>query len=86
MQYGKQDYKRMMMIVKEEDTMWICGVSIRFRLSSELRSGMGLKCIEEVMHNKRLRWFEHLERSGGDSWINRCRNYPYEGQARRAEP
>ena len=70
--------------VKEEDTMrleradramirWICGVSFRDRVpSSELRRRLGLRSIEDLMRDKRLRWFGHVERSG-DAWINQCR-------------
>ena len=54
--------------VKEEDTMhleradramirWICGVSFRDRVSSsKLRSRLGLRSIEDLMRDKRLRW------------------------------
>ena len=70
--------------VKEEDTMrleradramirWICGVSFRDRVSSsELRSRLGLRSIDELMRDKRLRWFGHVERSDG-AWIDKCR-------------
>ena len=73
--------------VKEEDTMrleradramirWICGVSFRDRVSSsELRSRLGLRSIDELMRDKRLRWFGHVERSG-KAWINQCRKLP----------
>ena len=63
--------------VKEEDTMrlertdramirWICGVSFRDRVpSSELRRRLGLRSIEDLMRDKRLRWYGHVERSDG---------------------
>ena len=73
--------------VKEEDMMrleradramirWICGVSFRDRVSSsELRSRLGLRSIDELMRDKRLRWFGHVERSYG-AWIEKCRRLP----------
>ena len=42
-------------------------------LPSELRGLLGLKSIEEVMRDKILRWIGHVDRSGEDSWINKCR-------------
>ena len=62
--------------VKEDDIMrleradramirWICGVSFRDRVSSsELRSWFGLRSIDDLMRDKRLRWYGHVERSG----------------------
>ena len=60
-------------VVKEEDTMcleradramirWICGVSFRDRVpSSELRSQLGLRSIDDLMQDKRLRLNGHVE-------------------------
>ena len=36
---------------------------------------MGLRSIEDLMRDKRLRWYGHVERSVG-SWIDRCRKEP----------
>ena len=55
---------------------WICGVSFGDRVSSsELRSRSGLRSIDELMRDKRLRWFGHVERSDG-AWIDKCRRLP----------
>ena len=73
-------------IYKEEDTKrferadramirWICGVSFRDRVSSELRSRLGFKSIDDLMRDKRLRWYGHVERSDG-AWIDKCRKLP----------
>ena len=73
--------------VKEEDMMrleradramirWICGISFKDRIpSSELRNRLGLRSIDDLMRDKRLRWYGHVERSDG-AWIDKCRKLP----------
>ena len=84
--------------VKEEDTArleradramirWICGVPLGDMVPSLVLSGrLGLKSIAEVMRDKRLRWFGHVERSGEDSWISKCRDIKVEGTGKRGRP
>ena len=84
--------------VKKEDTdrleradramiRWICGVPFRDMVPSLKLSGrLGLKSIQEVMRDKRLRWFGHVERSGEDSWIRKCRDVKVEGTGKRGRP
>ena len=84
--------------VKKEDTdrleradramiRWICGVPFRDRVPSlDLRGRLGLKSIEEVMRDKRLRWYGHVERSGEDTWISKCRDIKVEGTGKRGRP
>ena len=84
--------------VKQEDTdrleradramiRWICGVPLGDMVPSLVLSGrLGLKSIAEVMRDKRLRWFGHVERSGEDSWISKCRDIKVEGAGKRGRP
>ena len=66
---------------------WICGVPFRDMVPSLKLSGrLGLKSIQEVMRDKRLRWFGHVERSGEDSWIRKCRDVKVEGTGKRGRP
>ena len=39
------------------------------------QSRLGLRSIDELMRDKRLRWFGHVERSDG-AWIEKCRRLP----------
>ena len=55
-------------------------------LPSELRGLLGLKSIEEVMRDKILRWIGHVDRSGEDSWINKCRGIKVGGAGKRGRP
>ena len=66
---------------------WICGVSLRDRLSSdELRARLGIKSILDVMRERRLRWFGHVERRDRDSWLQKVRRMEVAGKARRGRP
>jgi hypothetical protein len=38
------------------------------------------------MCDKRLRWFEHLERNGKESWISKCRQLRVEGAGKMGRP
>ena len=42
--------------------------------SGELRSRLGIHSIRDVIQARRLRWFGHLERMGGDNWVSKCRD------------
>ena len=65
----------------------ICGVSFGDMVPSLVLSGrLGLKSIAEVMRDKRLRWFGHVERSGEDSWISKCRDINVEGAVKVGRP
>ena len=59
---------------------WLCEVAFRDMVSSSvLRGRLGLKSIRELMQDKRLRWFGHVERSWEDSWISKCRGLKVKG-------
>ena len=44
-----------------------CGVTSRDKVRTvELRRGLGIECVMEVMRRGRLRWFGHVERKEVD--------------------
>ena len=49
---------------------WIFGVTMRDRYPcEELRAWVGIKPIVDVMRQRRLCWFGHIERREDDSWL-----------------
>src|SRR5437867_9559122 len=67
----------MQRLVKTENSMvrWMSGVTLKDRRSSEeLRIGVGIEGVEEVVRYGRLRWFGHVERKEADDWVSKCRN------------
>ena len=66
---------------------WMCGVSLKDRFScEELRARLGIKSILEVMRQRRLRWFGHVERRDIDSWLQKVRNLEIGGKRRPGRP
>ena len=66
---------------------WMCGVSLKDRLScEELGARLGIKSILEVMRQRRLRWFGHVERRDVDSWLQKVRNLEIAGKGRPGRP
>src|SRR3989442_14858415 len=54
---------------------WMSGVTLKDRRPSvELRHGLGIVGVEEVVRRGRLRWFGHVERKEADDWVSKCRN------------
>ena len=54
---------------------WMCGVTMRDRYPcEELRAWVGIKPIVDVMRQRRLRWFGHIERREDDSWLKKVQN------------
>ena len=69
----KDDMQR---LVRTENSMvrWMSGVTLKDRRpSEELRLGLGIEGVEEVVRRGRLRWFGHVERKGADDWVSECR-------------
>ena len=47
------------------------GVTLKGRRTSEeLRLGLGIEGVEEVVRSGRLRWFGHVERKEADDWVS----------------
>src|SRR3989442_2630968 len=71
----KDDMQR---LVRTENSMvrWMSGVTLKDRRpSEELRLGLGIEGVEEVVRRGRLRWFGHVERKEADDWVSKCRNW-----------
>jgi len=63
---------------------WMCGVSLKNRISSEELNGrLGVEGVADVVRRGRLRWFGHLERKGSDDWVSSCRSFQVSGAARK---
>ena len=51
---------------------WMCSVTMRDRYPcEELRAQVGVKPIVDVMRQRRLRWFGHIERREDNSWLKK---------------
>ena len=58
----KEDNTRCLEKASKAMIRWICGVFFKNRVSSRV----DLKSIDDLMRDKRSRWFGHVERSGED--------------------
>ena len=58
----------------------MCEVTLKDKVPTiELRRGLGVKGIVEVMRRGRLKWFVHVERKEVDDWVSACRNLEVAG-------
>src|SRR5437867_1216289 len=67
----------MQRLVRTETSMvrWMSGVTLKDRRpSEELRLGLGIEGVEEVVRRGRLRLFGHVERKEAADWVSKCRN------------
>ena len=63
---------------------WMCGVSLKNRISSaELYGRLGVEEVAVVMRRGRLRWFGHLERKSKEDWVSACRDVDVAGSKSR---
>ena len=59
----------------------MCGVSLKERkTNTELRKSLGIKDIDEVMRQNKLRWMGHVLRKDKDDWIRRSMEIVIEGK------
>ena len=66
---------------------WICGVTLQDRFScEELRARLGIKSILDVLHQRHLRWFGHVERRDDNSWLQKIQNLEIVGESSRGRP
>ena len=66
---------------------WMCGVTMRERYPcEELRAWVGIKPIVDVMRQRRLRWFGHIERREDNSWLKKVQNLAVDGHSGRGRP
>ena len=65
---------------------WMCGVTMRDRYPcEELRDRVGVKPIVDVMRQRRLRWFGHIE-SEDNSWLKKVQILAVDGHSGRGRP
>ena len=66
---------------------WMCGVTMRDRYPfEELRAWVGIKPIVDVMRQRRLRWFGHIERREDSCWLKKVQNLAVDGHSGRGRP
>ena len=59
---------------------WMYGVTMRDRYPcEELRARVGIKPIVDVMHQRRLCWFGHIERREDNSWLKKVQILAVDG-------
>ena len=67
--------------------LWMCGVTMRDRYPcEELRARVGIKPIVNVMCQRRLRWFGHIERREDNSWLKKVQILAVDGHSRGGRP
>ena len=93
MMYGSETWA-----LKEEDIQrisrtdmqmvrWMCQVTLRDRKSSEeLRDRLGITNIVDMLRQKRLRWYGHVERMDEEDPVNRCRSLEVGGVRSKGRP
>ena len=54
--------------------------------SEELRARLGIKSILDVLLQRRLRWFGHVERRDDNSWLQKIHNLGIVGQSSCGRP
>ena len=52
----------------------------------ELRKGLEVEGVVEVMRRGRLRWFGQVKRKEVDDWVSACRNLEVAGNRGRGRP
>ena len=61
---------------------WMCDVTMRDRYScEELQAPVGIKPIVDVMHQRCLRWFGHIERREDNSWLKKVQILAVDGHS-----
>ena len=66
---------------------WMCGVTTRNRYPcEELRARVGVKPIVDVMHQRRLHWFGHIERREDNSWLKKVQILAVDGHSGHGRP
>ena len=66
---------------------WMCGVTMSDRYPcEELRAWVGIKPIVDVMRQRRLHWFGHIERRVDDSLLKKVQNLAVDCHSVRGRP
>ena len=66
---------------------WMCNVSSKDgRSSDELKDGLGISDIIEVLRKNTLRWFKHVMRMDAGKPASACRHVVVEGKREQGRP
>ena len=66
---------------------WMCGVTMRDRYPcEELQARVGIKPIVDVMRQRRLRWFGHIEWREDNSWLKKVQIIAVDCHSGRGRP
>ena len=66
---------------------WMCSVTMRGRYHcEELRAWVGINPIVDVMRQRRLRWFGHIERREDNSWLKKVQILAVDGHIECGRP
>ena len=66
---------------------WMCGVTMADRYPcEELRAWVGIKSIVDVMRQRRLCWFGHIERREDNRWLKKVQILAVDGHRGRSRP
>ena len=63
---------------------WMCGASLKqddCPSCETVRNKWGVKPIQDVLQQRRLRWFGHVERRDADCWLKRVQVLQAPGKA-----
>ena len=66
---------------------WMAGVKLVDRiLIMDLLKRFNLQPIKNIMQQRRLRWYGHIERMSEENWVNRCRSLVVNRKRERGRP
>ena len=66
---------------------WMCKVRPEDRIyAEELRARLKLKGVRECLQNRRLQWFDNLEKMEKSAWSCKCRTFKVSSSFPREQP
>ena len=66
---------------------WICGTRLSDRRpTKELLTKLGIPKCSDVIRQKRLRWYGHVQRMEDENWAKKCLDISVDGPASRGRP
>ena len=69
------------------DKFFYHGVTLRDRyFCEELQARVGIKPIVDVMRQRRMHWFDHIERREDNSWLKKVQNLAVDVHSGRGLP
>ena len=60
---------------------WMCGMTLRNgKTSEEIRNRLGNVSVSDLVRQRRLRCFGHVDGKDADDWVSACRNKAVSGE------